>query len=84
MSKSKWELWKEKHDGDPARPWDLINPKIKEVSSEVYLERLKDCYTCDRFIKISKQCKECGCVMTAKAKLPHAVCPIGKWGTSFE
>ena len=58
--------------------------KIKEVSDKVYLDRIKDCNNCDRFIKLSKQCKECGCIMTSKAKLPHAACPIGKWGTSFE
>ena len=28
---SKWELWKEKNNGDTVRPWDMINPKIKKL-----------------------------------------------------
>lgn len=84
MGMSKWDLWKQKNPGDSVRPWDLINPKIKEVSDEVYLERLKACNDCDRFIKMTKQCKECGCIMTGKAKLPHAYCPLSKWGVVVE
>jgi hypothetical protein len=30
-------------------------------------------------IKLTSQCKKCGCFMEAKTKLPNAECPIGKW-----
>ena len=37
--KSKWEIWKEKNSEYLARPWDLINPKVKKVSEEIYNKR---------------------------------------------
>jgi hypothetical protein len=77
--KNKWQMWKEKNPEDPARPWDLLNPKIKNVSPEVAKKRLDICYGCDRLIKSTHQCKECGCIMNLKVKLPHASCPLGKW-----
>ena len=40
MSKSKWEIWKEKQPGDYARPWDMINPKIQNVSDDTFKKRL--------------------------------------------
>ena len=80
MSKSKWEIWKEKQPGDYARPWDMINPKIQNVSDDTFKKRLDICLGCDRLFKATHQCKECGCVMNLKAKLPHAECPLGKWG----
>lgn len=79
MTKSKWELWKEKNPGDSVRPWDMINPKIEKLSEEKSQKRLDICFGCDRLIKLTTQCKECGCFMNAKTKLPHASCPIGKW-----
>lgn len=43
-------------------------------------ERMKICIECDRFDATLSQCRECGCFMKAKAKMPSAVCPINKWG----
>jgi hypothetical protein len=63
----------------PARPWDLFNTEIGRVSPEIREERLSICKECPEFIKLSTQCKQCGCVMSAKTKLPNASCPIGKW-----
>ena len=80
MTKSKWELWKEKNAGDKIVPWDIINPKIEKLSKEETNKRLDICLNCDRLIKLTRQCKECGCFMDMKARLPHASCPIGKWG----
>lgn len=80
MSKSKWEMWKEKNAGDSVVPWDMLNPKITKLTEEKAKKRLDLCLSCDRLIKATTQCKECGCFMNAKTKLPHAFCPIGKWG----
>lgn len=63
----------------PARPWDIFNKKIGRVSDIVAKERLEICSKCPRFIKTTTQCKECGCFMNMKTKLPNAECPIGKW-----
>jgi hypothetical protein len=78
---SKWDIWKEKTSEDSARPWDMINPKIEKVSKDVSNERINICLGCDRLFKPTNQCKECGCVMTWKTQLPHASCPLGKWGS---
>lgn len=64
----------------PARPWDLFNKNLGRVQTEVAEKRLEICRGCPHFIKATTQCKECGCFMTAKTKLPNASCPIGKWG----
>jgi hypothetical protein len=62
-----------------ARPWDLINPNIGRVSVEIATERFSICKSCPQYIKSTTQCKECGCIMKLKTKLPNASCPIGKW-----
>jgi hypothetical protein len=64
----------------PARPWDLWNKEIGRVETEVAEKRLSICEGCTKFIKLSTQCKECGCIMKMKTKLPNASCPLGKWG----
>lgn len=63
----------------PARPWDLFNKNIGRVETEVAKERLAICLQCPELIKLTKQCKKCGCLMEAKTKLPNAYCPLGKW-----
>jgi hypothetical protein len=79
MTKTKWQIWKEKNSGDVVRPWDIINPKIEKLPKKEYQKRLDICLGCDRLIKSTKQCKECGCFMNIKTQLPHASCPLGKW-----
>ena len=82
-----WELYlenlknapEETSEQRPARPWDLFNKKIGRVEEELASERLAICKDCPRIRKTSMTCKECGCFMPAKVKLPNAFCPIGKW-----
>ena len=64
----------------PARPWDLFNRNIGRVEKKIQEERFSICQQCPRFIKLTGQCRECGCVMKLKTSLPHSTCPIGKWG----
>lgn len=64
----------------PARPWDLLNPAIDHVSPEIAAKRLTICKTCPKFMKLTKQCKVCKCIMPAKVLLPHADCPDQLWG----
>ena len=78
--KTPWQLWKEKTEGDKVRPWDLINPKIVHVDEEIKNYRYDMCLNCPSLIQATKTCKKCGCFMSEKTKLPHASCPIGKWG----
>lgn len=75
--KSAWKRYKE-NLGD-TRPWDLINPNTEMASEETAKSRYSICKECPELIKLTKQCKKCGCFMEAKTKLANAVCPIGKW-----
>ena len=67
-----------------SKPWDMLNPNIGRVSKEVLDERLAICQSCEFFIKLTKQCKKCGCFMRLKGALPHSECPVGKWGVAPE
>jgi len=62
-----------------AKPWDFLNSSTEYVSSQKKDKRLSICQSCDRFIKLTTQCKECGCIMKLKTTMSHASCPIGKW-----
>ncbi len=71
----------EKYDKEQkdVKPWDLINPNSEWATEEVSSERYSICKQCPELIKLTKQCKKCGCFMAAKTKLQQATCPIGKW-----
>jgi hypothetical protein len=63
----------------PARPWDIFNKNIKKVEEQIHSERMEICNSCPELIKLTNQCKKCGCFMNIKTKLPHATCPLEKW-----
>ncbi len=75
--KSKWQQYKEKL-GD-TRPWDLLNPNTEYADESEVNKRYGVCKNCPEFINLTKQCRQCGCVMSLKTKIKHAVCPLGKW-----
>jgi hypothetical protein len=72
-----WQKYK-KNLGD-TRPWDIIKPSKQNAPKSVSEERYSICKECPEFIKITSQCKKCGCFMPAKTTLALASCPIGKW-----
>jgi hypothetical protein len=72
-----YKEWKQ-NLGD-TRPWDVVNPNIEHVDEEVSSKRYEICEGCPSLLRLTKQCKECGCFMKLKVKLPAAVCPLGKW-----
>jgi hypothetical protein len=74
---SAWQKYKQ--NLGETRPWDIINPNVNFVSEEVQNSRLNLCRGCEHLIKLTTQCKKCGCFMAAKTKLEKAECPIGKW-----
>lgn len=71
-----WDQYKEKL-GD-TRPWDMLD-KSKYTDQVTSDKRFDICKQCPELIKLTNQCKECGCFMNAKTKLAGAVCPLGKW-----
>lgn len=74
---SAWQEYKKKL-GD-TRPWDMFRVDVPRVSDEIAEERMGICNNCPELLKITKQCKQCGCVMPAKTKLLEATCPLGNW-----
>lgn len=58
---------------------------IEKVSDQKIAERLKICESCVKpngkkmIIKITRQCKECWCVIDDKVTYAHEECPLGKW-----
>ena len=75
--KSAWQKYKE-NLGD-TRPWDIVNPETEWASDEVAEKRYSICKECPELIKLTKQCKKCGCFMAMKTKLEKATCPLEKW-----
>jgi hypothetical protein len=73
---SRWSEYKEKNG---VTPLDLLNPMTKHASKELEKSRIEICKACPELIKMTTQCKKCGCLMSAKVKLEAAKCPIEKW-----
>ena len=73
---SRWSEYKEKNG---VTPLDMLNPMSKHASLQLVDLRMSICKACPELIKLTNQCKKCGCVMTAKTKLEAAKCPLGKW-----
>lgn len=74
---SKWSEWKEALG--ETRPWDLLDPNKYVEDENLGKERFEICKSCPELIKLTGNCKKCGCFMTAKTKIQGATCPLGKW-----
>ena len=74
---SAWEEYKKKL-GD-TRPWDLLNSNTEYAEQAESEKRYDICKSCPELINLTKQCKQCGCIMSLKTKLKSAACPLGKW-----
>jgi hypothetical protein len=78
-----WQEYKKKRQeqlnlGASVRPADLLD-KNNYTSEEKAASRYSICEQCPSLIKLTHQCKECGCFMNLKVKLELATCPLGKW-----
>jgi hypothetical protein len=62
-----------------ARPWDIFRKNAQTVTKEITQKRLSICAVCPEYVRLTAQCKKCGCFMKAKAASPDSSCPIGKW-----
>lgn len=74
---SAWEKYKQ--NLGETRPWDIVKPSTQYATEEVAKSRYDICLACPELIKLTKQCKKCGCFMAVKTTLEQATCPIGKW-----
>jgi tetratricopeptide (TPR) repeat protein len=50
---------------------------FQTVSPAAYQTRLAQCAGCEHYTGL--RCRVCGCIMVAKARLAHEICPAGKW-----
>lgn len=50
---------------------------------EIKDKRLSICNGCERLFAPTKTCKECGCFMELKARVPFAHCPLNKWDAEY-
>jgi hypothetical protein len=62
-----------------TRPWDVVNPNTEWADDAKSSERFNICKACPELVKLTTQCKKCGCFMKVKTKMEKATCPIGKW-----
>jgi hypothetical protein len=62
-----------------VKPWDLLDKNMPRAPERVQKERMEMCRSCPFFIKITGQCRMCGCFMEAKTRLADAACPENKW-----
>ncbi len=73
---SRWQQYKEKNGSTPL---DMLNPNTEKTTNDVQSERISACISCEHFIKMTHQCKKCGCFMDLKTWIKKSKCPIGKW-----
>jgi hypothetical protein len=73
--KNAWEEYKAKNG---VTPFDLLN-KYNYIEKAESDKRMNICLGCEHLVKLTHQCKECGCFMKAKTRLKDATCPLGKW-----
>ena len=51
---------------------------LKEIF-DIAKTRMDICRECPRLFQPTRTCKECGCFMLIKTKLPESQCPLGHW-----
>jgi hypothetical protein len=69
----------ENNKNSEVGPMDLFKSDTVWADENKAEERYSICKACPELVKLTKQCKKCGCIMSKKTKLELAVCPLGKW-----
>ena len=73
-----WTVREFTEEEKKAKP--SILPSLNVFASDSQrLERLSICEDCDTYKASTRQCKECGCFMKVKTRIPSSQCPLGKW-----
>lgn len=49
------------------------------TNMQTRLERAGHCQKCEYYIRPTKQCRQCGCLVNLKVTIANESCPIGKW-----
>ena len=59
---------------------DFSRGKPVFCDASIVQARMAYCNACEHYDKSTTQGNQCGCFMSAKTRLKHGSCPIGKWG----
>lgn len=65
-------------EAQKVTPLDLLDSK-KYTDRATRDARYDICKGCERLTSLTKQCRECHCVMPMKTWLKDAHCDLGKW-----
>jgi tetratricopeptide (TPR) repeat protein len=57
----------------------FVGSGFKTVPAQTLRQRLETCAACEHHTGV--RCRLCGCFTSAKARLPHEECPLGKWSS---
>jgi len=57
-----------------------LSSELPILNDEQRKERVDICQGCEFYHPLTTHCKQCGCMMAMKTRLPLAKCPINKWG----
>lgn len=49
------------------------------ASSKDRFDRVAKCQTCDQYLRSTRQCRLCGCLVSVKIAWADSECPLGKW-----
>lgn len=80
MNLSPWQKYKEEIKKKySTTPLDFLKPSTEYAEPELSKQRMDICNSCEFLFEPTKQCKKCGCFMTAKTLFQKSKCPIGKW-----
>jgi hypothetical protein len=60
-------------------PLDFFKKNTEYADENLQMSRIQQCIDCDKYLKMTSQCKECLCIMPLKVKLLNSKCPLGKW-----
>ena len=55
--------------------WAMDNKKSRDLMET----RMPMCKLCPNRIRVTNTCKECGCFLPAKTRVPDESCPIDLW-----
>lgn len=62
-----------------------LKNRVQEVHDATFADeelsksRLEICNSCEHLLKLTGNCKKCGCFVAGKTKLKQQKCPINKW-----
>ena len=74
---SPWQEYKKRLGS--TRPWDIFKAEAHNTDEQTAIDRYAVCLECPELLKITKQCKQCGCMMPLKVQLKAAEFPLVKW-----